>query len=418
MSKVKYNDIKVYTAKGLYTAYLCRGECVNALIFEGYKRQDIDNMIEEGRLLYDRYYDDPSIDGIGVYEMLAECDMCYRVSTDGVTTSWFLTEKEALDSGALMKIDMETRKEHLQRYLLNIKQIDPIGSEIPCSMEIGEDGRFITRIATHPELYGLITKPFFPDRSWKDVGFGPAIVTVTNEKDKYGFVTGKMLPFSAPTNNFAFTKWLSEHNGADCMCHKIEHATRGTFYAMSYKAYGPSESTRYGIITEHIISAGKQDDSAQYELAYTCHEDHFPFKDDIVLSCTADELISYMMYGDIETHRELKNLLKAASAECEYTNVLKYDFSTAWVEDPNIGSYPDLISIAIEYDLLRAYILPGYGIKALNLRDVSAIVCFDTAEIREIAEFMRKHNIKAAEAVKTNTRKGKLKVTHRMLRAY
>lgn len=429
---VKYSEIKVWSSPLAHDVYICRGALVDFLFLNGVKPKEIDDNIVENRLLYDREYDKLKGGFLENVQSPGHLTFVYRfIFRDTDYSSWFMSYDEAVNSPAAMKHDKQTREDYINRNAINFKVYDPINPvNIPCIMTRTEDGRYMTKLAIHPETHGNINKPFFPDKSWTDVDIGPAIVSVRREMDKYGFIVGKMVQFQLPTDQLAFLGWLNiaytrttdldylrindDNIYADSHIHTVSHPTRGEFYAISgtinFGCMQCAQAKKYGIIQETITHT-PEGDRAEYSLI--CQStDTFQYADYITESYRIDDYIGKCAYGTVEEYHRLTKLMLDADKQCAFTNTAKYELSTGWVQD-NESTYPDLIEDAIANELLKPLIIPGYKIAVLALRNISEMGVFDSEEIEEIAKYVHDLNRKAEDTIQSKSRAGKLKVTIR-----
>lgn len=105
---------------------------------------------------------------------------------------FYLTAREALDAEELLHEELPFSG--LVALHLEIDK-PSTSTEFKVELRKNNKGGLYTFINNHPELSGSTAegKCFFPDRTWKEAKEGEALVTVTYERETYGFITGKML---------------------------------------------------------------------------------------------------------------------------------------------------------------------------------------------------------------------------------
>lgn len=186
---VEMKEVEVYLANEGYelVAFLWRGAAINAINTYGgrYRKCKLHYTVDDEEKLF-------TIPGAITHR--------YRhVHYDGdgerhcKYSDFYLTAREALDAGELLDEEFNIFS-GLESLLLKIDK-PSASTEFKVELRKNDKGGLYTFINNHPELSGSIAegKCFFPDKKWKGAKEGEALVSVTYERETYGFITGKML---------------------------------------------------------------------------------------------------------------------------------------------------------------------------------------------------------------------------------
>ena len=187
----EYKQIPVYSAQvvgisAVVKLFTCRGRAADATRALGYESK---SWIQESML---NYVDSLPEDGTRFYAKLQLKPIRF--------TNFYPTEAESIqaaEEGCILPVDIIAGKTYYayQMGILDTTEIAPLPTSFEVRFRRKKEGGFYTQVNVHPEFDGEMNrgKLFFPDRQFKDVSEGPAMVHITKDCGSYGFLDGVML---------------------------------------------------------------------------------------------------------------------------------------------------------------------------------------------------------------------------------
>jgi len=130
----------------------------------------------------------------------------YAVQNGDITTGWFESRYDALFSDKAQEVMPNGGR--LVTATIHERTLKPVSFPFEAVLYEGDRGLFIHKNLDEPENGHLSKrrKYYFPARSCGPFCAGPVVITSITDKGNYGFFTGHMQSFTAPTE-----KVLAEH---------------------------------------------------------------------------------------------------------------------------------------------------------------------------------------------------------------
>lgn len=388
-----YNEFKVFYIheEGWPTyieAFTCRGVACDTLRSWG-RSFRMGARVEEGRIL--SLGPDQPVQDDRIYR-------CLDLDTQK-TTSWYYTETEAKSAAKACRLkpaETFNGKDYytVQFATINTKEIDPLPPKFPVRFQKDEKGRLYTRFDAHPELTGISQngKVFFPDRSFKNADIGDAIVSVSMEKDKFGFVTGEMVKFDCPHFREVLD-WAWEKNlSPDSELVIINHPARGRYYAIY-------DGTGYERILYYRNDEGKPYVGGEYVYCPIVEED-------VARYTERRETLTQFFFEDVWGMGIDLDAIADQFKESEF--FLATYGCLHW--DKSLKIYSDIIERAVDKGILEQFRVPELNIDvvSVNCDNMFCMLAYTLDEVKALAAEVTKINAEADETAKRLRRKGKL----------
>ena len=393
----KYNELKVYTLDEPYgpvhlSVFTCRGVACNTMRRWGasWRRRVY---IVESRILY-------------TGERPTEMDYlyrCYSLDDDCrktvSATSWYMTKEEAEDAAKNLHIppmSIYNGKKYyaVQTGTLNTEEIEPLSNSFTVKFQLDDKGRLYTRLNAHPELDGNISdvkgKIFFPDRSFTTADTGEAIVSISSEKDKFGFLTGEMVRFDDGPDLKTILDWAWSSDKVNLKNELviINHPARGRYYALKEKdGYCRIMQTYFDeelwVYAESVYDSVVKADAKSYTEKQATFTQFF--LDDAWGPGVSVDMIEDMF-------KESK-FFEAADR-------------LSWVASPKYHS--KAIDDAVKKGILNQYRVWHIEVITYDWQNLLGLLSYTLDEVKQLAAEVSAINAKADETANNLRRKGKL----------
>lgn len=334
---------------------------------------------------------DNIFDGMMLYTNQAD------IESDDIV--WYGTSAQAWD--AIEKTNPNTHETcNVYPAVLSTKKVDPLPKHFEVEITKTHDGRYMASFVPHPETSGVRgrKKPFFPDRSWKGlICEGTAVVRMTKEFERYGFIVGKMKDFK-PVEAEMILEWVRN------------------YHCKEYLTY--SAMVMEGPLGEYFVIS----DWNRWQAIQPANPD---VPDDLVLNEFAPERL---LQDTVKQRGILAELLFEKIYGKPSEEILDFKENAFWGwkdrqklliewkrEDEDFGS--DLLHEAICMDLFSTYRLTcpqGISEKAyaivLNTENLVGLFDFSIGEISEMMKFASDVNQREEEKIRKMARSGRISV--------
>lgn len=273
--------------------------------------------------------------------------------------------------------------------------------EYPVPVQIRKDeetGRIYCNIQTDPDRNGSGAKGkiFFPDRAWENAGIGAAVVSITREMDRFGFVSGHMVDYTFDMmGEILDALWEHYHvryeqNWNPTIC-KVESPYHGVFYCLCDYEAGEQRWMR--------LAGTRAEDTIPVPLE---EEDMIDARDHTVWSANLQDLF-FSDAWDMDPGAPAKQLLAEKFTPSRY-----FPDKAMW--SPSTHYAGKELDMAREMRVLDFYEIPGQHIfcctlNEANLVDLSTV---DQSVAEQIMQQAAEINRCADEAIEGKLRKGKL----------
>lgn len=426
--------------------YLCQGKCR-----DDYKvRCDLDEitvvgnsdevehcMKKEGALtVYRAFY----VLGHDFSEMYRATDFEFMCWPDGydykATDCWYTSQEDACREAVRVFPDKGSHGVVYVRGTLNCHVYEPI--EFPVSVfmsyavnkKTGKES-LCARLNAHPEIDGMYAtgKVFFPDKSWKDVHFGAAEVTITKEMDTYGFISG--------ANTEQFDVWSDENidGFVGFLDKQITENCGNPFDAASTLTL--AEHPVYGKIAIAVASSSRRYHRTEKFFAlffvtrktgdFTWYSNESVYNDPatkVIKTLSISQFLKEYIESIHGTEEELTK--KANATHSKWFEAYKRSYGSANVsyiadtysdvfESVEIPGIADIVYDFIDNGLIHVTQMQNTGLLFLSW-DVSmfrSLLYFESEEVEEALEEVRRYNKVTDEQLDKMVRAGKLYPTHR-----
>lgn len=282
------------------------------------------------------------------------------------------------------------------------------------------DGRLVLYRNVNPNEAGIRTKgkPLFPDASWKDACAGPAIVSISKEFPKYGFVTGKMVDFSQSTKEAIIEKLVQQDNcstmirGSSLAEIKVNPARGGTYWALvTNDVYYGKQSLHYAAVLDGSLNE------------YPCISDDIRAMD----GCTFIPVSAYLDdYIESRLGAELVKKIREFDSgwfSAPVSKAARRQYSSMWtslqtleplldsVEDPEYDVLLPLLEDLVDDGIVNPTALVGQPIAEVYY-DHRLASYTDPDRISRILDVLAEVNAASEEKLKSLVRAGKLAISH------
>lgn len=376
-----YKEITVYTTDKLsrnqqwVQLFTCRGVACD----EAWPPHRRGNVCEE-RVLYNG---EAPMDDCTLYRYVGECDSGLRA------TAWYLSSEEACEGGARLKLcDGD-----IQLGTLNNETIEPLTQPLGVTFELDKRGRPFTRINSHPERDGKMSKGkiFFPDRSFIGADSGEALVTIAKEFETYGFLSGEMLKYGMPDmEDFLDWAWEAKANIQNVFL--INHPGRGEYLAVEDRGCKqrvivfPTSDGESGIYASLNYEDEVQADVERY----------------LVWQKPLDELF-------LEAAWKMDVDLDVLDAQFVRSHLFESGLAAAdW--EKSVKFHGELVDSAVQAGILSQYVSPSLHIEVMtfNRQNIVLLGNYQYSDVREIVKAVSKINQDADTAGRAKVKKGLL----------
>ena len=328
-----------------------------------------------------------------------EGEFAYAIQEGDNMTSWFMTEDEARDGAKQLQIQNGFLREAL---ILGDKR-EPLPDVFQVEWEANTKGEgFVTKLNAHPEWDGMYAseKIFFPDRSFVEVCEGPALVSISHEKDSYGFLNGHMVSFEETSPTLEELINMDHYHGEDATLEDvtehltmIDHPYRGKYFTCQGDFYFVKVD---GEITLQNLPSSVNDSEFQ------------------VWSKPTSQVRFENCFGE-----DSQTVLDMFQDSKWFTQQEKLMVRDPWYQINEFpkgvkisGDLAQLLDDAYAADLLQCYQLGGTAIRVLTLNhnQLGRFDQFSDEEIETMAKFMSQVNQNTDEEIRRQASKGKLQL--------
>ena len=312
--------------------------------------------------------------------------------------TWYGTE--AMADNAFEEKYPDVWDKRIIAAVLSTKKVDPLPRRFEVEIEATADGRYMASFNPHPETTGIYGKKkfFFPDRSWSGlICEGTAVVRMTKEFERYGFVVGKMKDFE-PVSAAIMLEWVRNYHYKEYLAHSamVMEGALGEYFVIS-------DRNRW-----YAIQPMNPD--APDDLTLKNYPPERLQQDKVKQRGTLVELLFEKIYGiPLE---EILDFKENAFWGWKDRQKLLIEWKR---EDEDFGS--DLLHEAICMDIFSTYRLTcpqGISEKAyaivLNTEDLAGLFDFSIGEISEMMKFASDVNQREEEKIRKMTRSGRISV--------
>lgn len=334
---------------------------------------------------------DNIFDGMMLYTNQAD------IESDDIV--WYGTSAQAWD--AIEKTNPNAHETcNVYPAVLSTKKVDPLPKHFEVEITKTHDGRYMALFVPHPETSGVRGKKkiFFPDRSWSGlICEGTAVVRMTKEFERYGFIIGKMKDFE-PVGAEMVLEWVRNYHCKEYLTHS----------AMMMK----------GSLGEYFVISDR-------DKWYAIQPMNPDAPDDLVLKEFAAERL---LQDTVKQQGSLVELLIEKLYDKPSEDILDFKENSFWGwkggkklliewkrEDEDFGS--DLLHEAICMDIFSTYRLTcpqGVSEKVyaivLNTNNLAGLFDFSIGEIYEMMKIASDVNRREEEKIRKLARSGRISV--------
>lgn len=322
----------------------------------------------------------------------------YKAHGNLNASSWFTSEKAAMEA---FNRTYSEPLDWIEIALFHTDIVEPLPKVFMVEFDRSRDGRLFTRVNRHPERDGaraLPSKMFFPDRTF-DADIGYAEVSISMEKETYGFLTGRMLPFGDVELERVLDFLWKDQADPDTQVLCIDAPNRG----------------KYKVVREYgrncIIGSKTYADYRIFE------DEHGVRKSCDPAVCIAEDCDKYITNASTFGELIVDDMIKNDSCEFWHSPLPQSEFfenerfKYRWFSIPYDDD--DIIQDAIDTGILKKFYLndlPKIRIFVIDSDKLYLLAGFEPEERQHIFDFVRDINLNADVAIKQKIKNGKIRI--------